>query len=90
MGKKGLCTGIILGASIGALVSLLNGDTREYVKDTSKKIGDQASFYAQNPSIGVNQVKKGVVTLNQVVNSNTESALNALGQIDSSLTKFLK
>lgn len=90
MGKRGLCTGIIVGAAVGGLVSLFNSETRTYVKESSGKLAEGASFYASNPDLAVNQVKKAVTTVNQAITSNTDSAMNVLDQVDGSIQKFLK
>lgn len=90
MGKSKLWTGIIVGASIGGLVSLFNKDTREYVKESSTKAMDKAQYYTTNPDIAVTQVKQTVSKVNQVVSSNSKSAMNVLDQIEGSVQKFLK
>lgn len=90
MGKRRLWAGIIVGAAVGGAITLLNDETRQYVKQSTAKLGDQTNLYLNDPSLGVRKMKQGVVSLNQAVTTNTESALNALDQIDNSLQKFLK
>jgi len=90
MGKRRLWTGIIIGASVGGLISLFNDETREYVKESSSKVMDSATFYTTNPDIAINKVKRTVTTVNQMITSNTDSAMNVLDQVEDSLQKFLK
>lgn len=90
MGKRRLWTGIISGAVLGGLVTLFNQDTRSYLKDTAEKTYDQANHYMKHPEVGVDKVRQGVVSLNKMVTDNTDSAMNALSQAESTLQKFLK
>src|SRR5699024_11977084 len=68
----------------------LNDETREYVKESSSKVMDSATFYTTNPDIAINKVKRTVTTVNQMITSNTDSAMNVLDQVEDSLQKFLK
>lgn len=90
MGKRTLLTGIIVGASIGGLLSLLNEDARKYAKDTLSKSCDNLSYYAKNPSEAVNKFRQSAVSLNNMIESNTSSAVNALEQVENSLKKLMK
>lgn len=89
MGKRKLMTGIIVGASIGGLISLLDEEARKYAKDKANQACDQFQKSLQNPSHTVKQVKEKVVTFNELLASNTHSAVNALEQVESSLNKML-
>ncbi|QMT18356.1 YtxH domain-containing protein [Planococcus maritimus] len=48
MSQNKLMTGIVVGAAVGALVSLLDRNTREDVMDKSKRASDSAKYYASN------------------------------------------
>ncbi|MDN5709834.1 MAG: YtxH domain-containing protein [Planococcus sp. (in: firmicutes)] len=48
MSQNKLMTGIVVGAAVGALVSLLDRNTREDVMDKSKRASDNAKYYANN------------------------------------------
>lgn len=90
MGKSKLITGIVLGAAVGGIVSLVSKDTREYVKDASGKACGATSYITSNPDVAVNKVKQLVQTVNHVVTTNTDSALSALDQVDNTVQKLLK
>lgn len=90
MGKRTLITGIVVGASLGGLVSLLNEDARNYAKELVTSSCNTLSYYAKNPSEAVSTVRDTVLTLNETIESNTGSAVNALEQVESSLNKVLK
>lgn len=90
MGKSKLITGIVVGAAVGAIASLVSKDTREYVKDASGKACGATSYITSNPDVAVNKVKQLVQTVNHVVTTNTDSALSALDQVDNTVQKFLK
>ncbi len=90
MGKRTLLTGIIAGASIGGLLSLLNKDAREYAKDTLSKSRDNLSYYVKNPTEAVEKIRHTALTVNNMIESNTSSAVNALEQVENSLNKVTK
>ncbi len=90
MGKRTLLTGIIVGASVGGLVSLLNKDARRYAKDTLDQSCDMLTYYAKHPEEAVNSIRHTVLSLNDVIDTNTSSAVNALEQVESSIGKVMK
>ncbi|MDE0583991.1 YtxH domain-containing protein [Planococcus sp. A6] len=48
MSENKLMTGIVVGAAVGALVSLLDRNTREDVMNKSRKASENAKYYANN------------------------------------------
>ncbi|WP_211653627.1 YtxH domain-containing protein [Planococcus alpniumensis] len=48
MSQNKLMTGLLIGAAVGVLVSLLDRNTREDVMDKSKKASENAKYYANN------------------------------------------
>lgn len=90
MGKRTLITGIVVGASIGGLISLFNEDARKYAKSSLTKSCENLSHYAKNPAEAVSTVRQTVLSLNEAVENNTESAVNALEQVENSLNKVMK
>lgn len=62
MSKNKFGTYLVIGAVAGAIISLFDRYTREQVVETSKKMVDEVSFYAKNPSelqeTVMNQVEK--------------------------------
>lgn len=89
MGKRKILTGVVLGATVGGLLSLLNDDARKYAKDKSSEIYDQLQGYVQDPSNTVKNVREKIEAINELVENNANSAVNALEQVEKSLTKFL-
>lgn len=89
-GKKAFWTGIITGPCIGGLVSLLNKDARAYGKQLFKSTSDTVKYLAKNPEESVLKVKHAVESLNQFVNENASSALNAIEQVENTVNKFKK
>lgn len=89
-GKKTFWTGIIAGACIGGLLSLLNKDARQYSKDIAKQTGETIAHYTKNPDETVQKVKQTVETVNDFVSDNSTSALSALDQVETTIHKFLK
>lgn len=89
MGKRKLMTGIIVGASIGGLISLMNEDARKYAKEKANEAVDNVQQCIKNPAETVKQVREKVETLNEAISSNASSAVNALEQVENSLNKLL-
>lgn len=48
MSQNKLMTGLLIGAAVGVLVSLLDRNTREDVMNKSKKASENAKYYANN------------------------------------------
>lgn len=48
MSQNKLMTGLLIGAAVGVLVSLLDRNTREDVMDKSRKASENAKYYANN------------------------------------------
>jgi len=90
MGKRKLLTGIIVGASIGGLVSLLNEDARKYAQAKLAESRDSLAYYAKNPTSAINSIRQSVTTFNRMVESNTSGAVHTLEQVEQSLNKVLK
>ena len=89
MGKRKLMTGIIVGASIGGLISLMNEDARKYAKEKANEAVDNVQQCIKNPAETVKQVREKVETLNEAISTNASSAVNALEQVENSLNKLL-
>lgn len=90
MGKKTLLTGIVVGASLGGLVSLLNEDARNYAKETITQSRNSLSHYAKNPAETVNAVRQKVQSINSTIENNADGAINALEQVENTLNKVMK
>jgi len=89
-GKRTFWSSIIVGACIGGLLSLLNQDARRYSKEMVQKTGETVTHYAKNPDETVRVVKDGVQSFNQIVSQNSQSALSALDQVETTVNKFLE
>ncbi|MGM8363876.1 YtxH domain-containing protein [Virgibacillus sp. W0181] len=90
MGKRNLCTGLLIGAVVGGLVSLLNKDTRNYTKNKWDSTKTTASYYFSNPTEAVRNVKQSVDQLNSAVSQEAQNAINALEQVENTLAKVWK
>lgn len=85
MGKRTLWTGIILGATVGGLVSLLNNDARNYVKNSATASLENLTFYSKNPEIAFKDIKSRVTRIDDFVNESTDNALNAIEQVENTV-----
>lgn len=90
MGKRNLYTGILVGAILGGIVSLFNTDTRNYTKNKWNETKATTSYYVSNPVEAVRQLKQSVHQVNQTVSNEAENAINALDQVETSLSKVIK
>lgn len=48
MAKSKLVPAIVIGAAVGAIISMFDKATREHTIETSKKVKDTVTYYAQN------------------------------------------
>lgn len=90
MGKRTLWTGVILGATIGGLISLLNEDVRNYAKNTATASLENVTFYSKNPEIAFSEIKAKVINMSEVVTESTENAINAIEQVENTVMKVRK
>ena len=88
MGKRILCTGIIIGAVIGGLTALIDRDARGYVKEKSSVLRLKTSYYVRNPSVAVHNMRSSVDQLNKSLTSGAEGTINALEQLEKTLEKI--
>lgn len=68
MGKNKLWVGIVLGALAGGLLALTDREAREYARQASIKAKVSATYYLENPSVAVENVKGIVGMLNDKLN----------------------
>ena len=90
MGKRKLVTGIIAGAAIGGIISLVNRETRNYAKEELTQIKDKVVTCVEDPSSAIEQVKEAVQCASTFVENNVDGAINTLEQVESTVNKFLK
>lgn len=90
MGKRRLLTGIISGAIIGGVISLFNNEARHYAKTKLCDTRDATSYLISNPTETVQSLKQTVEQLSNRVTVESNNALNALDQIESTLEKVTK
>lgn len=90
MGKRTFWLSVATGAVIGGLTSLMNREVREYVKESSNKIGDSTSYYINHPNEAIDNLKQTLVLVERTVGENSQSAQNALNQIGNTVNKFIE
>lgn len=89
MGKRTFWLSVAAGALVGGITSLINRDVREYVKESTIKLGDNASYYVNHPDEAIHNLQKTVSLVERTVEQNTNSAQNALQQIGTTVNKFV-
>lgn len=90
MGRRKLCTGIILGAVVGGLISLIDKDTRMYAKNKLSTTTNHTKYYLRNPSKAVRNARISFNEFSENFKSGAESTINALEQIEETLDKVIK
>ncbi|CDQ42054.1 MULTISPECIES: hypothetical protein [Virgibacillus] len=88
MGKRKLFLGVFIGATVGALVSLFDKETRAYSKEKLTAAKSGTSYLMKHPSDAVHTVRSAFDTFNQAFTRGAESTLNALDQVESTLESF--
>lgn len=88
MGKRRLISGVVLGATVGGALALLDKDTREYAKTKleASKVG--CSYYLKHPAEAIENIRETVDKWNQNVTTGAENAINALEQVEETIDKF--
>ncbi|SHH80796.1 YtxH domain-containing protein [Virgibacillus sp. Bac330] len=87
MGKRKLVTGVVLGATAGGLISLLDKETRVYAKEKLASAKSGASYMLKNPSETIHSVRTNFDKLNQAFAKGAENTINALNQAETTLEK---
>lgn len=90
MGKRKLCTGIILGAIVGGLTALTDIEARSYAKGKLSFYTSQTKDCLKNPSEAVRKVRISFDQFNEKFVSGAESTSNALAQVENTLAKVVK
>ncbi|WP_284141546.1 YtxH domain-containing protein [Virgibacillus sp. LDC-1] len=85
MGKRKLITGIVVGAVVGGITALFDGDTRSYTKQRISRCKDMSSHVVRNPAEAVNNVKQSVDKFYETFSYQAENAVNALEQVEQTL-----
>lgn len=78
MVKSKLVPAVLLGALVGAAISMLDKSTREHTIETSKKIKDTVTYYAQNRD-----------ELVQLVETKVDQAQSVYSSTQQNLTSFM-
>lgn len=90
MNKRNICTGMLVGAIVGGLVSLFNQDTRHYAKNKLNETKDSSKYYLKNPSESIQKTREQLKKWNNILNENVEGATNALEQVEDTIRKISK
>lgn len=78
MAKSKLIPAVLLGALVGAAISMLDKNTRQHTIETSKKIKDTVTHYAQNRD-----------ELVQLVETKVEQAQSVYASTQENFTSFM-
>lgn len=89
MGKRILCTGIIVGAVVGGLISLKNEEARDYAKVKLVLMRAEAKYCLENPSQSVRNFRQSFEQFSQKFTDGADSAANALEQVENTLDKVV-
>lgn len=87
MGKRNLCMGMLLGAIVGGLATLLNGETRAYTKGKMASCKIKTDHFVKHPSEAVRNTRVAFDQLNARFTDNAANVINALEQVESTLDK---
>lgn len=87
MGKRKLLVSITIGAAVGGVTALFDRETRDYAKEKLTAARSSSSYFMNNPSEAIHNLKNTFDQLNQTFASGTANAINALEQVESTLDK---
>lgn len=89
MGKKKLCTHIIIGAVVGGLIALTNKEVRQYTKTKLDVAQEKTSALMQNPSETIKTTRLKFEKFSESFSDGAANTINALDQIEQTLEKFI-
>ncbi len=87
MGKRKIISHIVIGAALGAVVSLFNKETRTYAKDKITVLKDQINEVKEHPDKAVRSLRTAVEKVNQTLASGAENMLQGLDKIEDKFDK---
>ncbi|WP_181350938.1 YtxH domain-containing protein [Thalassobacillus sp. CUG 92003] len=87
MGKQNLCKGMLIGAIVGGAATLLDHDTRQYVKTKSQSARVACRSYAVQPSLAIHHLRQNYDDVISRLSSGAEDALGALNKLEELLDK---
>lgn len=90
MGKRVLCMGVLLGAIVGGLATLLNGEARAYTKGKVASCKVKTGDFIKHPSEAVRNTRVAFDQLNARFTDNAANVINALEQVENTLDKVSK
>lgn len=90
MGRRKLCTGMIIGAIVGGLVTLTNQEARDYTRNKLCATTSQIKHCLKNPAESVRNARICVTEFNKNFASGAENAVNALEQVEQTLEKVVR
>ncbi|HLR80853.1 MAG TPA: YtxH domain-containing protein [Bacillota bacterium] len=85
MGRRKLFTGIIVGAVVGGLTSLVDREVREYTKKKCSSFKETSGYYIKHPSEAVRKARVRFDEVNQTVSKGVTNTINALEQVEEAL-----
>lgn len=90
MEKNKLFIGMVTGAVIGGLVTLIDKTTREYTREKIQDVSNKTKEIIQNPSGTLQTAKSTFDQFNDKVQSGADNAINAFEQVESTLDRLSK
>lgn len=85
MAKRKIIINVAIGATVGALVSLLNKENRQYTKEKLTNAKKQIKDIKEHPDKAIRTVRTAVEKLNTTLESGTSNVLNTLDSIQKKL-----
>lgn len=87
MGKRRIISHIVIGAIVGAVISLFNKETRTYAKDKITVLKDQINDVKEHPDKAVRTLRTAVEKVNHSLASSAENVLQTLDKVEDKLDK---
>ncbi|WP_110113541.1 YtxH domain-containing protein [Bacillus sp. CGMCC 1.16541] len=80
--KSKLLDGILIGALVGAAVSMLHKETREHTIQQSKKLKDKTMFAVQNPQVVTATLKEKYEDVRTTIEQVSEDVAFIAGKVE--------
>lgn len=87
MAKRKIISHVMIGAAVGAVIALLDKDTRSYTKQKITTVKDQVNDIKEHPEKAVRTIRTAVERVNRTLASGSENVLTTLDKVENKLGK---
>ena len=88
MKNNKMVMGVLIGALVGGLMTLLDKETRSTTMAQCKNAKTKTNYYVKHPSEAVKNARVACNQFNDTFNNSADSAINALEQVETTIDRL--